>query len=194
MVPADPDDDFEQLSVPTSGQRLNDVAQGRDQLGTRQRPLPGAKANGISLKSRAIGYLSRREHSRAELQRKLQPYANVDDPEEIPRLLDELEKGNWLSNQRFAQSVVNRKAPAKGSALIMRELRQHGLADTELDSVKEQLQSTEFQRAQAVWARKFGARPVDAREYARQVRFLASRGFAPGVLRRILGELDDFST
>lgn len=215
---ADPDDEFEQLAlseakpVRAKGGNLNGRGGADDDVSvwqrssTRRRSFSsgregagsadigtGRAKSGPSLKARAIGYLSRREHSRAELQRKLQPYANPDDPDEIPRLLNELEQGKWLSDQRFAQSLVNRRAPAKGSTVIMHELRQHGLTDTALESIRQQLQGTEYERAQAVWARKFGAAPADAREYARQVRFLASRGFSPAILRRILGELDDFS-
>ncbi len=220
---ADPDDEFEQLALPETrtvrakGGSHNGTGSADDagasvwhRSSSRRRSLPsgqkdsaaagkgtgtdiGRTKSGPSLKARAIGYLSRREHSRTELQRKLQPYANPDDPDEIARLLNELEQGKWLSNQRFAQSLVNRRAPAKGATVIMHELRQHGLPDTDLEPIRQQLQATEYQRAQAVWARKFGSAPADAREYARQVRFLASRGFSPAILRRILGELDDFS-
>src|SRR3546814_2072501 len=59
------------------------------------------KKTGPSLKARAIGYLSRREHSRHELSRKLAPF--TDDPQEIESLLTQLERENWLSNERFAQ-------------------------------------------------------------------------------------------
>ena len=212
-----PDDDFEQLSVPgsvpvrsvagtgkadasgASWQRTSSMRTGaRRQLGPQVTDFEGvgrsSSVAGPSLKSRAIAYLSRREHSRTELQRKLQPYANPEAPEELARLLDELEQGKWLSNQRFAQSLVNRKASNKGAALIIRELKQHGLPATDLETFQDQLQSSEYERAQAVWARKFGVAPADPREYARQVRFLASRGFSPAILRRILGELDDSSS
>src|SRR3546814_2337183 len=59
-----------------------------------------------SLKARAVGFLSRREHSRLELERKLAPYAA--DAAELERVLDQLEREQWLSNQRFAQALVNR--------------------------------------------------------------------------------------
>ena len=51
----------------------------------------------LSLKARAVGLLSRREHSRAELQRKLAPHA--EDPASLETLLNELEQGGWLSQQ-----------------------------------------------------------------------------------------------
>lgn len=139
-----------------------------------------------SLKARAIAYLSRREHSRLELQRKLVASESEIDSTELNQLLDALESQGWLSNQRFAQSVVNRRAAQKGSAAIMHELRQHGLADEHLQAIGEELQQTELQRAQQVWEKKFGAQPIDQREYARQQRFLASRGFSADVVRRVV--------
>jgi regulatory protein len=142
---------------------------------------------GPSLKARAIGFLSRREHSRFELQRKLAPYA--EDPGEIDTLLADLERENWLSNERFAQSLVNRRAPLRGSSRIVQELRQHGLEDEQISALSQELKSTEFERARQVWEKKFAEPPNDSKEYARQFRFLASRGFSPDCLRRILGEL-----
>src|SRR3546814_16596405 len=65
-----------------------------------------------SLKARAVGFLSRREHSRLELERKLAPYAA--DAAELERVLDQLEREQWLSNQRFAQALVNRRAQRQG--------------------------------------------------------------------------------
>jgi regulatory protein len=62
----------------------------------------------LSLKARALRYLSMREHSRLELGRKLARYAEEGD--DIEALLDFLEKNNWLSQERFAESLIHRKA------------------------------------------------------------------------------------
>src|SRR5690606_21859074 len=70
------------------------------------------KASGPSLKARAIDFLSRREHSRVELQRKLQRH--TDDLDAIESLLDDLERERWLSDERFAHSLINRKAHKLG--------------------------------------------------------------------------------
>lgn len=150
-----------------------------------------ARKKGPSLKMRAVGLLSRREHSRIELARKLAPHTDPDNPGELESVLDALERENWLSNERFAQSLVHRRAPRKGAALVVQELRQHGLPDEQVAQISEQLKETEVQRARSVWQRKFNRPPADRADYARQFRFLASRGFSPDCLRRILGELDD---
>ncbi|HNL42437.1 MAG TPA: RecX family transcriptional regulator, partial [Ottowia sp.] len=49
-----------------------------------------------------------------------------------------------------------------------------------------QLQGSEFDRALAVWRRRFAAPPGDAGERARQLRFLAGRGFSAEVAWRVL--------
>lgn len=142
------------------------------------------KKQGPSLKARAIDFLSRREHSRVELQRKLQRHS--DDPQVIEQLLNELEAQNWLSNERFAHSFLNRRAHKFGTRRLLQELRQQGIDSHHIDHMREQLQDTEFDRAYEVWERKFGHLPADQKSYAKQYRFMASRGFSPTLLRKIL--------
>src|SRR5690606_39560512 len=108
---------------------------------------PRARRQGPSLKARAVAMLSRREHSRVELARKLASHVDPDDPSQLDRVLDELERDNWLSNERFAQNLVHRRASRKGAALVLQELRQHGLSDDQLGGIREQLARTEVERA-----------------------------------------------
>ncbi|HRL21112.1 MAG TPA: recombination regulator RecX [Alcaligenes sp.] len=147
------------------------------------------KRAGPSLKARALNYLSRREYSRLELGRKLA--AHADSPEQVASLLDELVAQKWLSDERFAQSLVNRRAARVGARVILQELRQHGLDAGQTDIIKEELAATELERAKQVWAKKFNAPPEDARAYAKQYRFMASRGFSSRILQQILGEWED---
>lgn len=148
---------------------------------------PGGR--GLSLKARAIAYLSRREHSRLELQRKLS--AHCDDPDQIQAVLDELAAAHWQSDQRYAESYVVRQAPRQGALRIVQALRMQGVDETQLRTIKAGLAGTELERAREVWARKYPQAPADAREYARQFRFMASRGFSPEAIRRVLGGRDD---
>lgn len=151
--------------------------------------LSKPKPRGPSLKARAVGYLSRREHARQELARKLQPYA--ESPAEIESLLDALEKEGWLSTERFAQSLVHRKAARQGTARIVQELRQHGVAEEQVAQLREDLRATEYSRAQEVWRKRFGDKPADRTAYAKQARFLAGRGFSHDAIRRVLGGSDE---
>ena len=144
----------------------------------------------LSLKGRALRYLAAREHSRAELERKLAPHAG-EDPAELPRVLDELAARGFISEQRVAESVLHRRAGKLGGARVLQELRAKGLDGEVLADAAEQLRATELERARAVWSRKFGMPPRDASAKARQMRFLAARGFAGDTVRKVLsGEGD----
>lgn len=138
----------------------------------------------MSLRGRALKYLAAREHSRLELTRKLAPHAESAD--EVQRVLDELEQRGFLSAERFAESVVHRKAARYGVARVKAELSQHRLPDELTRSVTEQLKATEFERAHTLWVRRFGEPPITPEDRARQTRFLAGRGFSGDVIRRVL--------
>lgn len=135
----------------------------------------------LSLKGRALRFLSMREHSRLELGRKLAKYAEEGD--DVEALLDFLEKNNWLSQERFAESLVHRKAGRFGNSRVMAELQSHGLNGEALAEIKASLADTETARASEVWQRKFGTVAVDAAERAKQMRFLLQRGFSQRAAR-----------
>jgi len=156
-----------------------------DGFETLSKPTP----RGPSLKARAVGYLSRREYARTELARKLAPYA--DESDDIDAVLDALEKEGWLSTERFAHSLVHRRAGRQGTARIVQELRQHGVAEEQVAQLRDDLRATEYQRALEVWRKRYAAKPADRAEYAKQARFLAGRGFAHDIIRRLLGDEHD---
>lgn len=135
-----------------------------------------------------MGYLSRREHSRLELGRKLARYAA--DSDEVSAVLDSLEKDGWLSTDRFAKSLVHRLAPKQGTVRIVQELRQHGVDPSQLATLREELQSSELERANQVWLKRFGQLPEDTAARAKQIRFLMSRGFTHAVIRQVLSGID----
>jgi len=144
----------------------------------------------LSLKGRALRYLSQREHSRPELERKLAKH--TEDPNEIPRVLDELEQRGFIDHARVAESVVHRKAGKLGAMRIKQELQAKGLEASLVAAAVAQLKSTEVERARDVWRRKFDSPPSDANERGKQARFLASRGFSGEVIGRVLkGAADD---
>lgn len=144
----------------------------------------------LSLKGRALKYLSTREHSRLELGRKLARYAEEGD--DVEALLDFLERNNWLSQERFAESLVHRRAGRYGNSRVLAELQQHGVQGDDLAELKSGLQETEVARAQEVWRRKFDSVPQDAAERGKQMRFLIQRGFSQNAVRAALkGHVDD---
>jgi regulatory protein len=145
---------------------------------------PKSKKPELSLRVRAMRYLARREHSRAELHAKLQPYAQ--EGENLDAVLDELEKRNWLSDARAASQWVDAKRSRFGSQRIAHELRQKGIAEKLIDEAIPHLKETELDSAREVWHRKFGVLPQDQKEKARQVRFLQSRGFSLDTIFKVL--------
>lgn len=128
--------------------------------------------------------LARREYSRAELRAKLLPCAREGD--DVEAVLNELEKRNWLSDERAATQIMHSKRSRFGAQRIAHELRLKGIADNLIGDVLPQLRETELAAARVVWERKFGKLPQDAKERARQVRFLQSRGFAIDVIFQTL--------
>jgi regulatory protein len=138
----------------------------------------------LSLKGRALKYLAAREHSRIELRRKLMPHA--ESAEQLDALLDDLEGKGLLSVQRFAESVVHRKAARYGAARVQAELAQHQLPAELTRELTQALRETELERAHALWARRYGEIPESPEDRARQMRFLAGRGFSPEVIRRVV--------
>ncbi|MDZ7812563.1 MAG: RecX family transcriptional regulator [Ideonella sp.] len=153
-----------------------------------------------SLQARALGWLAQREQSRSELRRKLlrvamQPAASADDgpghecdaedaAARVDQLLDLLQAKGLLSDERFVDSRVRVRAPGLGIRRIQLELARHGLKLPAQPA--QQLRDSELQRATQLWQRKFGSVAQDARERARQMRFLAGRGFSGDVIRQVL--------
>lgn len=144
-----------------------------------------------SLKGRALRLLSQREHSRAELERKLAKYE--DEPGTLAKALDELVDKDFISEPRVVQSVLHQGAPRFGAMRMRQTLQQKGVTPDAISEALAQLQPTEFERALALWRRRFDAPPLDAKERAKQARFLMARGFAGGVAAKVLnqGNSDD---
>ena len=199
--------------------------------GSRPRP---------SLRQRALMWLAQREHSRRELQDKLQrwvqaleatqglttaarrlgedgddlapastrsisrsvsrssplagtessatsssvPRPALPDASQITALLDDLEAAGHLSNERVLESRIQVRSARFGNLRIERELQHLGVEPS--NEARSTLRSTELARARSVWERKFGAAPASAAERARQMRFLAARGFTAETIRAVL--------
>jgi regulatory protein len=136
------------------------------------------------LRERALRLLARREHSRAELARKLEQTGF--DSSDIQLALDEFEEKNWLSDRRFAESYVADHRARAGSAKLAYDLRQRGVSDSVIESVLGENRDSELERAREVWKKKFRSAPADAAEKAKQIRFMQSRGFSQEIIQKTL--------
>jgi regulatory protein len=146
----------------------------------------------LSLKGRALRLLSGREHSRAELERKLARYEEI--PGSLAQALNELEAKGFISEQRVIASLLHQRAAKLGNARLKQELRGKGLDPATVGAALAGLQGNETERALAVWQKKFGEPALDAQVAARQMRFLAARGFAAETIRRVVSgrrQVDD---
>lgn len=149
----------------------------------------------LSVKGRALRYLAQREHSRVELERKLARHVE-DTPEasalaQIAAALDELAARDLLSDVRAAESVLSAQGRRYGARRLKQTLQSKGLAPELVASTLQQAKATELERARAVWQRRFGAPAEDAAARAKQMRFLAGRGFEGEVIRRVVQAQDD---
>ena len=142
-----------------------------------------------SLRERALGFLARREHSRAELRRKLLPHAAS--PEELDALLEDLIQRKLLSEARFAEARAHVMSRKFGAARIEHDLRAKGVSEEGAASAAREARITEFERALEIWRRKFGTPALDLNERARQARFLLARGFSTDIINRVLRHKDD---
>lgn len=144
---------------------------------------------GPSVKTRALNYLARREHSRLELERKLAAHARTS--EELSTVLDALEKCGLLSASRMVEHVIQLRKSRFGSRRIVYELREKGIAENLIAAALPNINKTEHERAREVWLKKFGVIPDNSKEFDRQMRFLMRRGFAPDIVLQVLRHSDE---
>ena len=151
---------------------------------------PAARAGfGLSLKGRALRYLAGREHSRAELERKLK--AHEETPGQLAQVLDDLQAKDFISEARVVESVINRRASRFGAARIKYELLNKGLGAEAVAAAVNRLKGSELERAQVIWRKKFDGPAPDAAGRAKQMRFLAARGFGGDVIRRVVSRANE---
>lgn len=140
-----------------------------------------------SLMARAVAYLARREYSRTELLDKLKAYLiDGQSEQDIERVLDRLQEMGYLSDARYAQIRARVRGEKFGNRRIMNELRAKGVDDEHVQAAIDSLKESEPARALRVWERKFSDPPKDAKEKARQIRYLAYRGFSFEVIMQVM--------
>jgi len=138
----------------------------------------------LSLTGRALRLLSGREHSRAELQRKLAPHEET--PGELAAVLDKLAAKDLQSDQRAIDSLVHRRSAKLGTQRLRQEMQSKGMDPQAVAQAVALLRTSEQARALEVWRKKFGSPASTPAERAKQVRFLAGRGFSGEAIARVV--------
>jgi regulatory protein len=133
------------------------------------------------LKARALRHLVRREHSRAELARKLAPHA--ESPQALEAVLDLLLSKKQQSDERFAEERARVLSRKYGAAKIRQDLQARGIEAAVIDKVAS---GDEAERARTIVQKKFPVKATNREAHAKRARFLQSRGFSYEVIRRVL--------
>ena len=136
------------------------------------------------LKARALRLLARREHTRAELARKLAPEA--DSPAALEALLGQLEARKQVSDERYAEARVHQLSRKFGALKVRRELVAKGVEREVAERFAADAEKSDLERACSILSRKYRTRATAPNERARRARFLQSRGFSADVIRRSL--------
>jgi regulatory protein len=137
----------------------------------RRRPEP-------SPTQRALGLLTRREHSRKELARKLT--SRGVEIVEAQATIDKLAAAGWQDERRFAESLVRSRAAAGyGPAWIRAELGTHALPNEVIAAALESYEGDWAENAWALVSRRFPEARAGDRDVRRKaLDFLLRRGFA----------------
>ncbi len=133
-----------------------------------------------------IDLLSRREHPRKELQQKLSlgDYSS----DEVVAVLDYLKAADYLSEERFAESVFrSRVAKGYGWQYIKNELAEKGVCGEFVQNLPRNYQIDWYLQAELAYNKRFGASLIkDQKDKAKRVRFMQQRGFSTGEIMTLL--------
>lgn len=160
----------------------------RPQAGAERDPNdPSGPDTPRELKARALRLLMRRDHGRDELVRRLVQHA--ESPQAVEQLLDELIRRKLLSEDRMAEARTQTLARKFGASRIRNDLRGKGIAPETIERVTAEAVATEFERAKDIWQKKFREPAANPAERAKQMRFLAARGFSFDTIKKVFAEI-----
>lgn len=125
----------------------------------------------------AIKMLTLREHSECELLQKL--IAKSHDPLLAEKVVSELKAGNLVSDERFVKAFIRSKTErGYGPLRILQKLKRHEVRAELVDAAFDNNEVLWVKRAAEARRKRFGRQfPDDFKEWARQVRFLQTRGY-----------------
>lgn len=135
--------------------------------------------------------LARREHSAAQLQRKLA--ARGHDAGTRDEVIESLAEAGWQSDARFAATLARSRAgQGYGPLRIRAELREARVPEEQVRAAFEALECDFTDLAARLRQRRFGAVPERGAQWQKQYRFLAARGFEAEHIRAALkGDPED---
>ncbi|MCP4701245.1 MAG: regulatory protein RecX [Gammaproteobacteria bacterium] len=137
----------------------------------------------------ALDALSRREHSRWELSRKLTAKKGFE-AVVVAEVLEVLAEKGWLSDERFADAYVRERVnKGYGPVRLCQELRQRGISSELIAETVDSHTQAWVEYASRARQKRFGEElPGTLKERAKQSRFLSYRGFTSEHIRAALAE------
>jgi len=141
-------------------------------------------------RDKGLRALTTREHSRAELLRKLAGKGVSRDL--AARVVGELEAQSLQSDERFAESFVHgRIERGYGPVWIRQALAQRGVDRATVEALLDRPRAFWLEQAERARLRRFGeSAPDDRASWEKQARFLAQRGFPTDLVTRVLDPRD----
>jgi regulatory protein len=143
---------------------------------------------------KARRYCSSRETCRSDLLKKILGWGLTGDPAQ--KVLNQLEKEGFLNELRYAKAAANDQYRFNkwGRVKIRYFLQQHGIPATTISEALENIDEEEYLRMiknQLTEKEKHTryTNPWDRK--AKLMRFAVSRGYEPGIVSGIIGELDE---
>ena len=165
-------------------------SQDSDALHFETDPQPKAQGlTGTRLRSYAFAVLTRKEYSKADLIEKLALYAM--DRDEVVKLVDELARENYQSDQRVAEMMLaSQKRKGKGPNRIKLALKSKKI-DSSL--IQDELKETDWnEQAYQLKVKKFGLKvEKEPKLKAKQIRFLMYRGFEMDAIMKAISRKED---
>ena len=110
---------------------------------------------------------------------------------EITAILDDFKTRGWLSDQRYTEQMVHARQAKFGVNKIMHELSQKGVSAELVASAIEKVKDNELENAREIWQKKYKDVPATRDEWAKQARFLQSRGFGFDTIKKVLNTRDN---
>jgi regulatory protein len=131
----------------------------------------------LSAKSVAVRLLSRREHSAYEIRGKL--LKRDFDEAEVEQAIIELQKGDWLSDERYAEAYIRmRQQKGFGPIRISMELNERGVKERIIEAYMYAGEESWQQTLLKQYQKKYKDKDIeDYNDKAKRIRFMQYRGF-----------------
>jgi regulatory protein len=146
------------------------------------------------IKKDCLRLLTRREHSRKEIQGKLT--AKGYGSNQVSSVIDELVRQSWQDDTRYAESYARvRSQKGFGPVRIAYELQQQGIVPATVETVLRTTTDDWMNLLMQAYDKKYpSSATMDSSEQAKRSRFLLQRGFSSAMIQDFFKQTTTKST